>query len=57
VGRTVCAIPIAIFCTMNLRWTSVGLNLCHNAAKPTDNCVSYGNSDLQLIPEAVQFMT
>ena len=36
--RNVCAIPIAILCTMNLRWTSVGINLYHFAVKPTGNC-------------------
>jgi len=52
-----CAFPIAILCTTNLRWTSVGLNLCHQAAKPTGNYVGYGNSDVQFIPEAVQNVT
>ena len=42
---------------MNLRWTSVGLNLCHHAVKPTGNCVSYGKSDVQFIPDAVQIVT
>jgi len=57
VWRKVCAIPIAILWTMNRRWTSVGLNLCHHAAKPTGNCVSYGKSDVQFIPDAVQIVT
>ena len=56
-GEKVCAIPIAILCIMKLRWTSVGLNLCHQAAKPTGNCVGYGNSDVQFIPETVQNVT
>jgi len=42
---------------MNLRWTSVGLNLYHFAVKPTGNCVSYCNSDVQFIPDAVQVVT
>jgi hypothetical protein len=57
VWRKVCAIRIAILCTMNLRWTFVGLNLCHYAVKPTGNCVSYGNSDVQSIPDAVLIVT
>jgi len=55
--RKVCAIPIAILCTMNLRWTSMGLNLCHRAVKLTGNCVNYGKSDVQFIPDAVQIVT
>jgi len=42
---------------MNLRWTSVGLNLCHLAAQPTGNCVSYGKWDVQFIPDAVHIVT
>jgi hypothetical protein len=30
-------LPSASLCTMILRWTSVGLNLCHHAVKPTGN--------------------